>query len=287
MKMRTKIMLMLLALLVVFVSGCMDQKKEIVVEKPGNISNYEFEVFLNDSSNQTLANTTTFYLLENNTEMQVVNIVVNTSKLEIYPPETLSGGSEENPIENFVLLVDPANETKPDPQIFEELPSRNETSAINYTLTQEVSRSMKVINLEFKEPVTGFIAYTLEIPKTQSFTFLKPNSEFIRVVLPEGYVTGNRVFGIARPEPANVTFDEKGRQTLLWISSKMGDREKTIQVKYYTKSAPLYFSAAIIALLCGVVFVLLHYARSRKELESVQGIFELEKEYNQKRQRRK
>ena len=67
----------------------------------------------------------------------------------------------------------------------------------------------------------------------------------------------------------------------------MGDREKAIQVKYYTQSAPLYFSAAIIALLCGVVLVLLHYARSRKELESVQGIFELEKEYNQKRKRRK
>ena len=287
MKMRTKIMIMLLALLVVFISGCMEQKKEIVIEKPGDTSNYEFEIFLNDSSNQTLVNTTTFYLLEDNTEVQVVNIVVNTSKLEIYPPEILGGGSEENPIENFVLLIGLANETIPNPQTFEELSSKNETSAINYTMTQEVSRSMKVINLEFKEPVTGFIAYTLEIPRTQSFTFLKPNSEFIRVVLPEGYVTGNRVFGIARPEPSNVTFDEKGRQTLLWISSKMGDREKAIQIKYYTQSAPLFFSAAIIALLCGVILVLLHYARSKKELESVREIFELEKEYTQKRQRRK
>ncbi len=278
---------MLLALLVVFVSGCMDQKKEIVVDKPGNISNYEFEIFLNESGNQTLANTTTYYLLEDNRKVQVVNIVVNTSKLEIYPPDTLGGGSEENPIENFVLLVNPANETTPNPQTFKELSSRNETSNINYTLTQEISRNLKVINLEFKEPVTGFIAYTLEISGTQSFAFLKPGSEFIRVVLPEGYVTGNRVFGIARPEPSNVTFDEKGRQTLLWISSKMGDREEAIQVKYYTESAPLYFSAAVIALLCGVGLVFLHYARSRKELEAVRGIFELEKEYNKKRRQKK
>ena len=87
MRIRTKIVFMFLALLVVLVSGCMDQKKEIVVDEPGNISNYEFEVFLNESGNQTLANTTTYYLLEDNTKVQVVNIAVNTSKLEIYPPE--------------------------------------------------------------------------------------------------------------------------------------------------------------------------------------------------------
>lgn len=286
MRMRTKIVFMFLALLVVLVSGCMDQKKEIVPDG-GNISNYEFEVFLNESGNQTLANTTTYYLLEDNTKVQVVNIAVNTSKLEIYPPETLGGGREENPIQDFVLLVEPANETTATPQTFEELSRRNETSDLNHTLIQEISRNMKVINLEFEEPVTGFIAYTLETPGTQSFAFLKPNSEFIRVILPEGYVTGNRVFGIARPEPANVTVDEKGRQTLLWISSKMGEREEAIQVKYYTKSAPLLFSAAIIALLCGVGLVLLHYARSKKELESVRGIFELEKEYEQRHRRRK
>jgi hypothetical protein len=280
-------MFMLLALLVVFVSGCMEQKKEIVVDKPGNISNYEFEIFLNESGNQTLANTTTYYPLEDNKKVQVVNLVINTSKLEIYPSDSLGGSSKDSPIQNFVLLVDPANDTIANLQTFKELSSRNETSAINYTLTQEISQNMKVINLEFKEPVTGFIAYMIDTPGTQSLAFLKPDSEFIRVVLPEGYVTGNRVFGIARPEPSNVTFDEKGRQTLLWISSKMGEREEAIQVKYYTKSAPLYFSAAIIALLCGVGIVLLHYVRSRKELETVRGIFELEKEYNQKGRRRK
>ncbi len=71
---------------------------------------------------------------------------------------------------------------------------------------------MKVVNLEFEEPVTGFIAYTLETPGTQSFTFMRPDSEFIRVVLPEGYVTGNRVFGIARPEPlTQVLMRKEGR----------------------------------------------------------------------------
>jgi hypothetical protein len=286
-KLRTKIVFMLLALLVVFVSGCMEEKKEIVLNEHGNTSSYKFEVFLNQSENQTLANTTTYYLQENKTGVQIVNLVINSSKLEIYPPESLGGRSQGDPIENFVLLVDPANETVVNPDTFLKLPLYNATSDVNYTLTQEISQSMKVINLEFEEPVTGFVAYTLETPATQSFAFIKPDSEFIRVVLPSGYVTGNRIFGISRPEPYNVSFDETGRQTLLWISSKMGAREEVIQVKYYSESAPLFFLAAIVVLLFGVVLVLSHYSRSKKELEAVKGIFELEKEYEKKSRRKK
>jgi len=281
-------MFMLLAMTVVFLSGCMEERKQIVLNQSGNVSSYEFEVFLNEWNNNVPANTTTYYLLEDKTKVQVVNIGINSSKLEIYPPESLGGSSEENPIENFVLLTEPANETRAeDPQTFEELSHRNQTSDVNYTLTQEISRNMKVLNLTFEEPVTGFIAYTLVIPGIQNFAFIKPDSEFVRVVLPEGYVTGNRVFGIARPTPSNVSFDEEGRQNLLWVSSKMKEKEEVIQVKYYSKSAPLLFLASIIALLIGVGLVLSHYSRSKKELESVKGIFELEKEYEKKQKRRK
>jgi hypothetical protein len=278
---------MLLALLVVFMSGCIDQKKEIILDKPGNISNYEFEVFLDEWDNEIPANTTTYYILEDKTEVQVVSIVINSSKLEIYPPDSLGGSSNEDPIKNFVLLAEPANETVANSRTFMRLSNSSNVSDLNYTLTQEISRNMKVINLEFEEPVTGFIAYTLNTPGTQSFAFMKPASEFIRVVLPKGFVTGNRIFGIARPEPYDTSFDEEGRQTLLWISSKMGEREEAIQVKYYAESAPMYFFAAIVALLVGVFMVLSRYSRSKKELESVRGIFELEKEYEKKGRRKK
>ncbi|MCC4769858.1 hypothetical protein FXV91_06475 [Methanosarcina sp. DH2] len=287
MKMKTKNIFILLALLVVFMSGCIDQKKEIVLDEPGNISNYEFEVFLDEWDNEIPANTTTYYILEDKTELQVVHIIINSSKLEIFPPDSLGGSSNEDPIRNFVLLVEPANETVASSRTFMRLSNSSNVSDINYTLTQEITRNMKLINLEFEEPVTGFIAYTLDMPGTQSFTFMKPDSEFIRVVLPEGYATGNRVFGIARPEPYDINFDEKGRQTLLWISSKMGEREEAIQVKYYAESAPMYFFAAIVALLFGVAMVLSRYSRSKKELESVREIFELEKEYEEKEQRKK
>lgn len=287
MKMRMKILLILLIMIPVLMSGCAEEKKQIALNQSGNVSNYEFEVFQNEWTNNKLANTTTYYLLEDRTTAKVVNLEINCSKLEIYPPDSLGGGSEEKPIQNFVLLVEPANKTTADAQTFERLSQKNGTSDINYTLTQEISENMKILNLEFKEPITGFIAYTIAVPATQSFAFIRPDSEYIRVILPPGYVTGNRIFGIARPTPSNVSFDEKGRQNLLWISSKLGERDEAIQVKYYSQSAPLLFLCAIVALLIGVVLVLFFYSRSKRELESVKGIFELEKEYEKKQRRRK
>lgn len=287
MEIKTKLIFIFLALMVVLVSGCIEEKKKIFLDQPGNISSYEFEVFQDSWINQTPVNTSTYYILKDHRKVQVVNIVINCSKFDIYPPDTLGGNSEDKPIENFVLLVDPSNKIVADINTLREISHKTENSSVSYNLTQEISQNLKVIHLEFEEPVTGFIGYTHQISGTQSFGFMKPDSEFIRVVLPAGYVTGNRVFGIALPTPSNVTFDEKGRQNLLWISSKMGKREVVIQVKYYTNSAPVFFLATIVILLIGVGLVLLHYSRIEKELEATKGIFELEKEYEKKQQRRK
>ena len=287
MEIKTKLIFIFLALMVVLVSGCIEEKKKIFLDQPGNISSYEFEVFQDSWINQTPVNTSTYYILKDHRKVQVVNIVINCSKFDIYPPDTLGGNSEDKPIENFVLLVDPSNKIVADINTLREISHKTENSSVSYNLTQEISQNLKVIHLEFGEPVTGFIAYTHEISGTQSFGFIKPDSKFIRVVFPVGYVTGNRIFGIALPTPSNVTFDEKGRQNLLWISSKMGKREVAIQVKYYTKSAPVFFLATIVILLIGVGLVLLHYSRIEKELEVTRGVFELEKEYEKEQQRRK
>jgi len=178
-KMRMKILLILLIMIPVLMSGCAEEKKQISLNQSGNVSNYEFEVFQNEWTNNKPANTTTYYLLEDRTTAKVVNLEINCSKLEIYPPDSLGGGSEEKPIQNFVLLVEPANKTTADAQTFERLSQKNGTSNINYTLTQEISENMKILNLEFKEPITGFIAYTIAVPATQSFAFIRPDSEYI------------------------------------------------------------------------------------------------------------
>ena len=287
MEINTKLIFVFLILMVFLVSGCIEEKKKILLDQPGNISSYEFELFQDFWINQTPVNTSSYYISEDYKKVKVVNIVINCSKFDIYPPDTLGGYSEDKPIENFVLLVDTSKESVADINTLREISHKTENSFVKYTLTQEISQNLKVIHLEFEEPVTGFIAYTSKIPGTQSFGFIKPDSEFIRVVLPEGYVTGNRVFGVALPTPCNVTFDEKGRQNLRWISSKMGKREIAIQVKYYNKSAPLFFLATIVVLLIGVGLVLAHYSRLEKEFEAARGVFELEKEYEKKQKRRK
>ena len=285
--MRTKALFALLALLVVFVSGCIEETEEIVLDEPGNTSSYEFEVFVDEGGAGIPANTTTYYPLGNTTEVRVVNMVIDASKLEIFPTESFGGSPEDVPIENLVLLVEPSNVTDADSETFMELSGRSELSDLNYTLTRENRRNMKVINLDFEENVTGFIAYTLNMPGTQNLAIMRPDSDFIRVVIPEGYATGNRVFGIPRPEPYAAEEDDLGRQTFLWIASEMDEREQTIQVKYYRESSPLYFFAAIVALLFGVMMVFVHYLRSKKELLKVREIFELEKEYEEKEKRKR
>jgi len=285
--MRMKILLLLLVMIPVFMSGCAEEKKTLPLNQSNNTSGYEFEVFLNGYNNYVPANTTTYYLLEDKKTAKVVNLEINCSKLVFYPPDTLEGNSAENPIRNFILLAEPANKTAANVQTFKELSLRNNTSGINYTLTQEISQNLRVLNLTFEEPITGFVAYSIDVPGTQSVVFVKPDSEFIRVILPPGYVTGSRIFGIARPAPTNISKDEQGRQNLLWISSLMGERDETIQVRYYSESAPLLFLGAIVVLLIGVGLVLYHYSRSRRELDSIKGVFELEKEYEKKQRRRK
>ncbi len=285
--MRTKALFVLLALLVVFVSGCIEETEEIVLDEPGNASSYEFEVFVDEGGTGIPANTTTYYPLGNTTDVRVVNMVIETGKLEIFPTESFGGSPDEVPIENLVLLVESSNATEADLDTFQELSERSEVSDLNYTLTRENRRNMKVINLDFEENVTGFIAYTLKMPGTQNLAIMRPDSEFIRVVIPKGYATGNRVFGIPRPEPYAAEEDKLGRQTFLWIASEMNEREQTIQVKYYRESSPLYFFAAIVALLFGVLMVFVHYSRSKKELLKVRDIFELEKEYEEKGKRKR
>jgi len=285
--MKTKALFVLLALLAVFVSGCIEETEEIVLDEPGNASSYEFEVFVDEGGTGIPANTTTYYPIGKTTEVRVVHMVIDTSKLEIFPTESFGGSPEDVPIENLVLLVEPSNVTDADSETFMELSGRSELSDLNYTLTRENRRNMKVINLDFEENVTGFIAYILNMPGTQNLAIMRPDSDFIRVVIPEGYATGNRVFGIPRPEPYAAEEDDLGRQTFLWIASEMDEREQTIQVKYYRESSPLYFFAAIVALLFGVMMVFVHYLRSKKELLKVREIFELEKEYEEKGKRKR
>lgn len=282
--MKKKAIFVLCLLLAVFAGGCMEETEELVLNETVNVSEYEFGLFLDPDSHNVPANVTTYYLLEKEKQIRVVSQLINSSEFEIIPMENLGGGPTEKLIENLVLLVGPANRTAVSVETFGEFSNLSEVSDVNYTLLKETKQNQKFVRVVFNEPVTGYLAYTMKLPTSQNFITPNPPSKFVRVVLPEVYVTGNRLFGIPRPDSFSLSHDSKGRQVVFWRDLK---KEELIQVKYYKTSATKLFFAAFVALFFGMLLILTYYSRSKKELRKSREIFELEKEYMKSQEKRK
>lgn len=116
-KMRKKILLMLLAMILVFMSGCAEEKKQIALNQSNNTSGYEFEVFLNEYNNNVPANTTTYYLLEDKTTAKVVNLEINCSKLEIYPPIPSAAVRQKTRFKILYCLLSPQMKPRQMPKL--------------------------------------------------------------------------------------------------------------------------------------------------------------------------
>ena len=262
----------------------MEETEELVLNETVNVSEYEFELFLDPDSHELPANVTTYYLLEKERQIRVVTQLINSSEIQIIPMESLGGGPADKPIENLALLVGPANRTTVSVETFGELSNLSEVSDVNYTLLKETKQNQKFIKLVFDEPVTGYLAYTMKLHNSQNFITPNPPSRFVRVVLPETYATGNRLFGIPKPAPSSLSHDSEGRQVVFWRDLK---KEELLQVKYYKQSAMKLFLAAFIALFFGMLLVLSSYSRNKKELIKSREIFELEKEYLEAQKKKK
>lgn len=282
--MMKKAIFVLFLLLAVLAAGCIEETEELVLNETVNISEYELELFLDADSNEIPANVTTYYLLEEKKQIQVVHQLINSSELEIIPMEGLGGGPVDTPVKNLILLAGPANRTDVSVETFMELSNLTGPSDVNYTLLKQTRQNQKIIKLIFDEPVTGYLAYTMELQGGRSFMTPNPSSAFVRAVLPEGYVTGNRVFGIPRPEPESITHDSEGRQVLMWRDLK---KDEIIHVKYYEKSAPKWFFASIVALIFGGLLTLTYYSRGKKDIRKSREIFELEKKYEEEQKKRR
>lgn len=282
--MKKKAIFVLCLLLAVFAGGCMEETEELVLNETVNVSEYEFGLFLDPDSHELPANVTTYYLLEKERQIRVVTQLINSSEIQIIPMESLGGGPADKPIENLALLVGPANRTTVSVETFGELSNLSEVSDVNYTLLKETKQNQKFIRLVFDEPVTGYLAYTMKLHNSQNFITPNPPSRFVRVVLPETYATGNRLFGIPKPAPSSLSHDSEGRQVVFWRDLK---KEELLQVKYYKQSAMKLFLAAFIALFFGMLLVLSSYSRNKKELIKSREIFELEKEYLEAQKKKK
>jgi len=116
-------------------------------------------------------------------------------------------------------------------------------------------------SLNFKRHVTGRLTYNLTLLQSQEFILPIRDSKPVRIILPEGFTTGDRSLGIARPLPDSISAGDAG-SVLTWNNTTS---ILYIEVDYYRKSAPqaltLIFS---ILALAGLALLIEYYFSIRK-----------------------
>lgn len=287
--MNRSILLIACFLVVVSLSGCIDEL--VPLEKVPNTSNssmYEFDVFLNESRlNNSFAGTSTFYL-STNSSVKVVNIIDNESLLDIMPLQDLTK-IDADILSNIVVIADYANNTSSSIDLFQKYSTEQNVSSLNYTISEKVTKGQKHIYLNFTEPIRGYVAYTMAVPTGQDFIHITQTPSVVRIVLPDGYTTGNSLIGRARPEPDQTYFDSKGRMNLVWYNTNIeksslvnmfettfnteiqapSNSVKLIGVKFYKESAPRRLLVAGMVLGSLALIVIADSFKKRRKLRKL------------------
>lgn len=132
--------------------------------------------------------------------------------------------------------------------------------AIEYNSSYRYWRGDHIYSLVFSGRVRGRLVYTTAAAGQQ---FILPIREPVpvRIILPEGYTTGERALGIARPEPDELV---QGINTtaLTWYNTTS---IPYIEVNYYRRSAPRALSIILSILgLAGAVLLVQYYLSMRR-----------------------
>lgn len=132
-----------------------------------------------------------------------------------------------------------------------------------------------IYNLTFARHVTGKLNYSMPL---QGQLFIIPIRDHgpLRIILPQGFTTGERSLGIARPAPDEFVDTQSG-SILTWNNTT---QISYIEVNYYRRSAPLALMIIMGLLgLTGLVLLAQYYISIRKLKEAR---MEMEREANGK-----
>jgi hypothetical protein len=289
-----KKLLFCILILSLFAGGCIDELVPVNDEKiMPNADAYEFEAFLSESfENEKLIPTSTFYFSEDES-VKVVYIVDNETTIDILPLEDL-GSSKEGPVSNVVILGDYSSGTSASKEYFVELVEYVEVSDVNYTISDDVLRGQKHVYINFEQPITGYVAFTVKTPMGQDYLYLTTPPSVVRFVLPEGFTTGNPLIGKASPKPDDVYLDAQDRENIVWANklgsptgilkvfqdlsgsnnSKVTEVPQIISIKYYSRSAPLGLGIAAIILGTAAIIVYLRFYSQKKVLAKIRDDIE-------------
>ncbi len=141
---------------------------------------------------------------------------------------------------------------------------------VTFTISREPIFGKTYVKLEFESSFSGFIAYTQ--PDGQDFSRMLTKNGSVKVILPLNFTTGSRFFGIAQPEPDNITIDASGRRVLTW-NAPYPEHEK-IEVKFYHKSAPMELYYFFIILVAGFIVVYGYHYLSMRALRKKRELME-------------
>jgi len=131
---------------------------------------------------------------------------------------------------------------------------------VTFNSSYQFQRGDYIYSLTFDKPIKGRLIYTMSLQGQQ---FILPISDHlpVRIILPEGFTTGERSLGIARPVPDEFVEDNSG-SILTWNNTT---QISYIEVNYYRRSAPQALMIILgILVLTGLVLLAQHYISIRK-----------------------
>jgi len=123
-----------------------------------------------------------------------------------------------------------------------------------------------IYSIIFDKHVSGKLVYTLP-HQGQKLTLSPEGNKEIRIILPPGYTTGDRFFGIAMPSPDNIRID-KDVTELTWLNVS-GD--ELIDVSYYKNSAPEIVRIVFLMIAAASLILFAEYYASIKKLRSIRN----------------
>ncbi|MGB3944857.1 MAG: DUF5803 family protein [Methanothrix sp.] len=127
----------------------------------------------------------------------------------------------------------------------------------------EFRRGSYTYHISSHRPVRGYIKYNRPILEQRLVAPVEVG-ESVRVVLPEGYATGDMILGRARPGPDEVRTLE-GKTALFWT----GPEKRTyIDVSFYQEGAPRAFRLFLLLLAFIAGVLVLEHNMSIKRLRS-------------------
>lgn len=118
--------------------------------------------------------------------------------------------------------------------------------------------------IKFDDNASGILRF--HIPgQGQQFVSPMRGGDLMKIVLPEGFTTGERLLGIARPDPDQIEVVQ-GRTVLTWMNSSS---RRFVEVGFYRETAPLYLKMAFTVIGFLALLVAFEYYYSIRRLRAL------------------